>query len=438
MNTEVVLIYTPSITPRLKYIFHFIFRDILGISFRITKDAHEFTPFNGPKFSYAPHALGDELFFQSRNLLTETGINEQNISVSDWNGLKIFFSAGKASALPFDPFAASFYLVSRYEEYLPYLRDLYDRFETKESLAFQSGFIHEPIVDRYAFALRDVLKQRFPDLKFPERKYRYISTIDIDNAYAYKEKGLVRVMGGFARALSQLNFQEIGERLRVFAGLRKDPYDTYDLQLEIQEKYGLEVIYFFLLADYGVNDKNVPVQSRKLHSLIKQLADHARVGIHPSFGSNKDKKKLKTEVQRLASILNAEVSLSRQHFLKLNFPQTYRNLLEMDILEDHTMGFAHEIGFRAGTCTPFYFYDLDLEIETRLRVYPFAVMDATLKYYMMVPPEKAMEHIKPVIDSVKNVQGTFISLWHNESLSNNKTWDGWRDVYERMVAEAKA
>lgn len=437
MNTEAVLIYTPSITPRLKYIFHFIFRDILGISFRMTREAHEFITFSGPKFSYAPHALGDELFFQSRNLLTETGINEQNINVTEWEGVKIFFSTGKASCLPFDPFAAAFYLVSRYEEYLPYLRDMYDRFETKESLAFQNKFIHQPIVDHYAICIRNMMLKRFPDISFPSRKYKFISSIDIDNAYAYKEKGLIRILGGFIRALSQFNLAEIMERIRVFLGLEKDPYDTYEFQLELQKKFDAEMIYFFLLADYGVNDKNVPVQSRKLQSLIKRLADHARVGIHPSFGSNTDKQKLKTEVSRLAAILNTEVTLSRQHFLKLNFPQTYRNLLEMDILEDHTMGFAHEIGFRAGTCTPFFFYDLDLEVETKLRVFPFAVMDATLKYYMKIPPEKAMEHIRPLIQAVKDVNGTFISLWHNESLSNNKIWAGWKDVYEEVLKAAR-
>ncbi|MCC7301452.1 MAG: polysaccharide deacetylase family protein [Bacteroidia bacterium] len=436
MNPDPILIYTPALTPRLKYIFHFIFRDVLSMPIRFTTESHEFVLFTGPKFSYAPQPLGDELFFQSRNILTENGINEQNITVTEWEGLKIFFSTGKASALPFDPFAASFYLVSRYEEYLPYLRDLYDRFETKESLAFQNGFIRQPVVDRYAGKIRDTLTARFPTLHFPDRKYSYISTIDIDNAFAYKEKGTIRILGGFAKALWQLQFGEIGERIKVFLGIRRDPYDTYDLQLELQRTFGMECIYFFLLADYGVNDKNVPVQSRKLQSLIKQLADHARVGIHPSFAASSDKQKLKTEVSRLAAILNTEVTLSRQHFLRLNFPQTYRNLLEMDILEDHTMGFAHEIGFRAGTCTAFNFYDLDLEIETRLRIHPFAVMDATLKYYMKVPPEKAMDHIREVVHEIKKVNGTFISLWHNESLSENKIWAGWRQVYEQMVKEA--
>jgi hypothetical protein len=433
-----LLIFTTKFTSRFRYIAGFLLRDILGIKYRITTDASEFNAHTGPKFSYGPHALSNELFFQARNLLGETGINEQNISVSDWKELKIFFTTGKLSALPFDPFSASFYLVTRYEEYLPYLRDKYDRFETKESLAFQNGFIHQPVVDLYALEIKKAILLRFPDFTFPERKYKYVSTIDIDNAYAYREKGLLRILGGYLRSIINLDFAELLQRTRVFLGLEKDPYDTYDLQLELQNRYQIEQIYFFLLADYGVNDKNVPFQNQRLQNLIRLLADYAKVGIHPSFGSNEDKTKLKNETERLSQILNTEVKRSRQHFLKLNFPGTYRNLMEVDIQEDYTMGFAHEIGFRAGTCTPFLFYDLDLEIETKLRVFPFAVMDATLKYYMQVSPEHAMSQILPLINNVKNVQGTFMSLWHNESLSENETWRGWRKVYEEMLKAAHA
>ncbi|MFM7054505.1 MAG: hypothetical protein ACKOX7_07175, partial [Bacteroidota bacterium] len=84
----------------------------------------------------------------------------------------------------------------------------------------------------------------------------------------------------------------------------------------------------------------------------------------------------------------------------------------------------------------FYFYDLDNEQVTSLRIHPFAVMDATLKYYMRIKPEEAMDHIRPVIREVRQVNGDFISLWHNESLSENKIWAGWRDVYRQMVEEA--
>jgi hypothetical protein len=135
-------------------------------------------------------------------------------------------------------------------------------------------------------------------------------------------------------------------------------------------------------------------------------------------------------------VLHTEVTKSRQHFLKLTLPETYRNLIDLDITDDYTMGFASQVGFRASICSPFNFYDLDMELETKLKIHPFAVMEGTLKYYMNVQPEDAMQKIKPLIDQAKAVNGNFISLWHNDTLSDQKLWQGWRSVYEDMVKYA--
>jgi hypothetical protein len=376
------------------------------------------------------------LFFYATRLLFEKGIEDQQITVFDWQNIKAFFATHPKYILPFDPFAASFYLVSRYEEYLPHLRDDHDRYQTTESLAYQKNFLNKPLVNNYACLIRDLLKQRYPGLMFQERKYRFISTIDIDNAWAYLEKGFMRTAGAYARSVFKLDFEDFMQRTRSLAGLQKDPYDTYELQFELQRKYRYRAIYFFLLGEYGLNDKNVPVDSRKFRSLIKSIADYAEAGIHPSYGSNKNPLRLKKELNELSKILKREVTKSRQHFLVLKLPETYRRLIELDITDDYTMGYALQVGFRASICTPFYFYDLDNEQITSLKIHPFAVMDATLKYYMKVSPSEAMSHILPLIDEVRKVNGDFISLWHNESLSESKVWSGWRIVYEQMVAAA--
>lgn len=432
-----LLIYTHKITPRLKYIFNLVFIDVLGIRFELTTNAEAFKAHTGSKLSYSTQSLADELFFMSRNLLFEHGISEQNISVFEYNSTKVFYATGKSAALPFDVFGASFYLVTRYEEYLPHIRDNHDRFIAEESLAFKNNFLDKPIVNQWITWLKNMLEERFPELEFSEKKYSFISTLDIDNAYAYREKGFTRSVGGYLKSLSTFNFTEIVERTRVLMGLEKDPYDTYAFQLEIIKKYNLKAIFFFLLGDYGINDKNLPIESKNFQSLIKTLGDYAQVGIHPSYGSNKSKEQLKKEVERLSKVLHRDVTNSRQHFLKLTLPETYRNLIDLDITDDYTMGFASQVGFRASICTPFNFYDLDMEVETKLKIHPFAIMEGTLKYYMKVYPEDAMAKIKPLIDEVKAVNGQFISLWHNDTLNDRKLWTGWKNVYEEMVEYAK-
>jgi len=437
-NEENLLIYLPKLTTRARYIFKFIFQDILRCTFEFTCNEQEFIGYSGPKFSYSNHKISDELFFACRPLLFETGLKDQDLHPFDFNGIKVFYSTNKSSALPFDPFAASFFLVSRYEEYLPAIRDQHDRFEATESIAYQHQFLQKPVVDIWAYEIKKILQKKFPNLSFEERTYNYLSTIDIDNAYAIKEKGIVRAGAGLMRSLLAANFKEFWKRILVLLRLETDPFDTYDLQLDIQKKYNLNTIYFFLFADYGFNDKNVPVNNTAFHHLIKSIADNSTIGIHPSYGSNKNKNKLELEIKRLSKVINREINFSRQHFLKLRLPETYKNLLELDITDDFTMGYAGRIGFRAGTCTNFNFYDLDSEIETKLKVHPFQVMDATLCNYMKIQPEDSLKIVKPIIDEIKAVNGTFVTLWHNESISNVWPWKGWRNVYEEIVIEALA
>lgn len=432
-----MLIYTDKITNRIKYIYNLLIKEILNVDFELTKSQEDFEAFDGVKFSYSKHPLGDELYFHAENLLFDRGISHTELTFIDYEGLPAFFPVyTQKPALPFDPFAASFYLVSRYEEYLPYRKDEYGRFSTSESIAFQKDFLHKPLVNIWAYKIGEILKQNFPSFSFTGKKYQFQPTIDIDAAWAYKEKGVFRTMGAYLDELSRFDFAEIAKRTKVLLGTEKDPFDTYDFQLQMQKKYDIQHIYFILFAEYGLNDKNTPIQSMAFHKLIKSLADYAEVGIHPSYNSNQYSKKLKLEINRLSKVLNREITKSRQHFLKLQFPTTYRNLINLDITDDYSMGFAARPGFRAGICSTFNFYDLDLDTETTIRVHPFTFMEGTLRDYMNVEADQAMDIINPLIKEVKAVNGTFISLWHNESLSNDQRWVGWHKVYEEMIREA--
>ncbi|MDB4061763.1 polysaccharide deacetylase family protein [Vicingaceae bacterium] len=430
-----LLVYVPKITPRNRYVFKTIFKNYLAVEYTLTSDAAIFAEHKRAKFSYLTRPLGEELHFTADGLLEQSGISEKALQSKLIQDTPTIFPV-RNETLEFDVFAATFYMLSRYEEYLPHMRDQYDRFTAKDSLAAKAGFLKLAVVDRWVLLLKKVLQEKFPESAFPKRKFKYLPTIDIDNAYAYKHKGLLRTIGSIGKSLLKLDFSRFATQLKVIFGKKSDPFDTYDYQLALQKKYSLKAIYFILIGDYGLNDKNLPYQNRYFKSLIKSLSDYADIGIHPSFGSNKDRSKLLTEINRLKDIIKTDVKRSRQHFLKLSLPETYRNLLETDIEEDYTMGFASELGFRAGTCTPYPFYDLDGEVECKLTVFPFQVMEATLKYYLNLEPDVAITESKKIIDEIKLVEGTFVSLWHNESLSEEEEWEGWRKVYEEVIEYA--
>ncbi|MEQ8625216.1 MAG: polysaccharide deacetylase family protein [Vicingaceae bacterium] len=432
-----LLIYLPKITPRNRYCFKTVFKTYLKFNeYEFTTELENFLQYNGPKISYSSKPFESGIHFYASGLLEQKGIKEQNLTIDKSRELVQLFTTKQNAALPYDPFSSIFYMLSRYEEYLPHLRDKYDRFTASESLAKKEGFLQVAVVDRWVNEIKNVLETNFPELQFPKRSYRFIPTIDIDNAYAFKQKGFLRTIGSVIRTISKLDFSTLMLQLKVLSGKQSDPFDTYNYLLNLQKKFHVKPIYFFLLGDYGLNDKNLSHENSHFRSLIKSIADYAEVGIHPSYNSNKDKQKINQEIRRLEQIVKREVFRSRQHFLKLSLPETYRNLIEEDILEDYTMGFAAEPGFRAGTCTPYPFYDLDGEIECNLKVFPFQVMESTLKYYLNRSIPEAIKEIRQLIDEVKFNQGTFISLWHNESLSEEMEWKGWRFVYEELIEYA--
>jgi len=428
-----LLIYSYKLTNRLKYIFTTIFTDVLNIPLDFTDDVAYFNNADIPKINYSNNKIDNELFFQSSSILYETGIKEQNINVFENNGNKCFFRVGKESYLPFDPFSASFYLISRYEEYLPHIRDEHDRFTSSESIAFQHQFLTIPLVNIWANEIAQIIKNKFPEFILPKQQFKFLSTIDIDNAYSYRNKGFVRTVGGFLKSIKEKDFQA---RIDVLIKGKKDPYDTFKYQFELHKKFNIKPLYFFLLGDYGVNDKNIPVKSKSFQSLIKGIADYYETGIHPSYASNRNIKMLAKEIKRLQEITHRNITKSRQHFLKLHLPETYQNLIDNDIVSDYTMGYADKCGFRASICSPYYFYNLDTETTTKLKIFPFTVMEATYMYYEKCSPEIAIQQINELIKTVKKVNGTFISVWHNESFSDEGIWKGWKSVYEKMLKVA--
>jgi hypothetical protein len=427
-----LLVYSHKPSARFTYIADFIFKNLCGLDITYTYKEEEFISFPGAKLSYNEAGIQSEINITPHTLLFEKGIKPQNISLSTWHEIPVLFKNSNTQ-IPFDIFAASFFLISRYEEYLPHIADHYNRFEADSSLAFQNNFLHLPVINLWAAEFKKVILAKYPALKHSENTYSYISTIDIDNAWAFKNKGVMRTAGAFVKALAKQKFTDIKERTLTLLGAKHDPYDTYEYLLGIQKKYTLKMIYFFLLGNYGVNDKNISANNPKFQALIKHLGDYAETGIHPSFGSNENVQQLRVEVNRLNNITHRNTTKSRQHFLRLHLPETYKNLINCGIQEDYTMGFASKAGFRAGVCSPFTWYDLNAEEETSLTVYPFCVMDGTLKTYMNLTREQAIEKCAELIAQIKKVNGTCITLWHNETLSNWRDWRDWQQVYEEVV-----
>lgn len=427
-----IAIYTDKITPRLQYSLNLIFKTVLKVDYVLFHDKQSFTVSNLPKISYCQEKIKDEIHFFATNLLFESDIQKQTIEIRKINDLPTFYHHNKNAILSFDAFAMIFYLVSRYEEYTETQRDKHGRFRANLSLAHQSDFLKTPLVNHLCLKIQALLMAKYPNLNFPKQQFQFLPTYDIDYAWAYLNKGLKRTLGGFARAAITGNFQEIMERIHVQFGFKNDPFYSFDVLDNFHQKHQLSPIYFFLIGDNSHFDKNISHENLAFQRLIRIIATQYKIGLHPSYISNQFPEKVKMEQERLATIANQEIIRSRQHFLKLSMPKTYQNLIQNGIKEDYTMGYATQVGFRASIATPYFWYDLENEKATDLKIFPFQIMDVTLTDYLKLNIEESKILIQEIIENTKTVNGLFSTLWHNNTI-NEPIGQLYLDVLQRLT-----
>lgn len=424
-----LLIYSLKNTQRITYIFKHICVRILGINVEFTSLIEEFIAYSGPKLSYGKKELGNELFIQSSELLLQEGFESIDISVKDWENTKCFFSVGKNSALPFDIFSASFYLLSRYEEYLPHVKDEKGRFLASESIAFKNNFLQEPLVDIWALKFKDVLLQSFPDLEFPLKKTTYHSIVNASHPSLYKNKGLLRSTLGYFNDLFSFNLKNIFKRSGVIFGFRKDPFNTFNWIINTVKKSKNKLTVFFLLGDSQNFENSTNSQRVPFKLLIKNVADYKEVGLLFSYDSLKNTKILNEEKEKMESITNRTLTCSMYDDYFVSLPNNYRNLIELEILNDYTMVYENIIGFRASTCTPFLFYDLDYEIVTPLLIHPIAM---TTKGFDKITTSKKAGIINNIKNSVENVNGTLSIIFYNYNFMNIKSNTIWKSLFSEL------
>lgn len=433
-----IKIHTAKITSRVTYTFDLIFSRILKIPHEVTTSKADFETYKGPKLIYGLECfLTNTPFIQAHELLFQTGIQEVRPKVKvleDKNQYIFFENTSLNSLLPFDLFACAFYMTSRYEEYLPHVEDIHKRFEAMSSLAKKGNFLKDPIVNQHAYWLKKELKKCYPNIGFPKQTHNVKTTLDIDNAYAYKYKGVRRNVASLSKKAVKFNIKDFNKQIAVLGRLKKDPYDSYDKQQLLHKKYNITPTYFFLLGDYAQYDKNISHRKKGIKKLIKTLHNNnSNIGIHPSYRSYLKPHRIKKEKKRLEKILDTKVTHSRQHYLKFKIPDTYQQLEKIGITDDYSMGFASKIGFRAGICTPFPFYDLQEEKTTSLIIHPFCLMDTTLKQYLKIRSKNVIKYITPMFNKIKEVNGDIHILFHNESIEGDNEWKNWHNVYEDVL-----
>ena len=431
-----LLIYAEPVSPRLQYILEVLFRDVSVLEYRLTGDRDAFQRHEGPKLNYSRQPISEnEFFLPAAGLLAEAGISAQALNLQQAHDYPYFFGA-PGGDFPFDVFAAAFYLVSRYEEYLPHSRDRYGRYDHRQSLAFREGFLDRPLVNEWMKSFRRDLRTRFPGLFMPEPVFRFQPTYDIDVAFAYRFRSFPRLAGGWMRDLLQGRLQAIVQRLRVAAGKERDPYDVFEWLDALHLRYRLKPVYFFLLAARQRGyDRNIDPRYPAFRELVSYHGMGYALGMHPSWQSGDDDARFAGEKALLETLAGKEIHRSRQHYIRMALPDTYRKLCARGIVEDYSMGYGGINGFRASIASPHPWYDLSGEVSTPLRIHPFCFMDANARFEEGRTPAQAFEQLTALHDRVKKTGGTLSTIFHNSFLGTHPDYIGWRDVYALFLEE---
>lgn len=412
MDIKEIVIKSEQTSPRLDYILNFVFQHFFSFQYKVVNDG-------ACHLSYCPDSSVDSLDINCSDYLFGNEImpDDKNIDTE---------------SIHFDLFAYLFFQLSRAEEYDYLSDDNFGRFPGHATSIVKN--FSEPSVDLLLLQLADQLNEKFGLQLKRKEQFRLIHTVDVDQMFAYQHKNLKRKLGGFASDVLHGDLERLKDRSKSSSD-GADPYDSFNILQRGAEN--AESHYFILVGNYNAIDNALEIEKSAIQTKILELAKTSSIGIHPSVLSNSKSEFLKEEISRLEKVVSNKVKSSRQHFLCLEFPNTYQSLIEQEVEEDFSMGFHDQPGFRAGTTNSFYWFDLEKNEPTKLLIHPLITMDVSLKKYLKLDPDQALFQTKKLIDQCKKVNGPFCLLWHNSSFYEAEGWDGWKECYQGIINYCK-
>lgn len=335
-----------------------------------------------------------------------------------------------------DIIAATFFMLSRWEETVVPIRDKHDRFPATASAAYRHGFLDRPIVDEYALILQAWLRTLLPSWT-PEPRYFSVKiSHDIDQVQRFS--GMWNILRTFTNnIISQQSLHAtcntVTSCLSDFRKPQNDPYFRAILELaDLSEEYGFSSSFYFMAAKPTVFDVGYNPGSPAVRRCIDNLLERGHeIGFHPGYYTFDDPTRFSEEKARLRRAMNGNPPGGRQHYLRFRVPATWRCWEESGMQYDSTMTYADHEGFRCGTCHPFHPFDFERNTELNVLEVPLIIMDATLLHYRNLAPTQVQNIILDHARRCKQVNGTFSLLWHNSSLSED--FSPFAQVYRRVL-----
>lgn len=408
-----MLIYIPSPSIRVQYVFDFVLTETLNMEYELTSNSDFFRSADNPlKWAYGVD-MDTIPSLPATELLWENDIRMQHTVQMTHEDIVPLFPASKIGDIDFDLFASLFYLISRYEEYLPCVKDNHGRYAALQSVAYQYGFLEAAMVNRYILWFVRWLRKKFINLDIKMSKPKALMTVDIDHPFYTKDVSLGKWL---KRSLKEFNFLS-----------ENDKYDTTDFMLD---SLGDLPSIFFILCPKLPSDMDHFNQrdSEAFISMIRRLKAKSKMGLHPSYYAE-DRNLLEEELSWLSVYHERPMKSVRFHYLRFDIESTPHILIKAGIQNDFSLGYGTHAGFRTSCSLPFYFFDLKKNRKTNLKIYTPCIMDSVFKYGSM---EGFQEKMNQLIDEVKNYGGVFIPIFHNDIVVEEEWQQNFTNCVDKM------
>lgn len=425
-------VWATADSPRLRYVLDWLLKERLGLDYQL---ASEISEEKHTAFTLSYGWRENSFCVENSDELNQKQVPGRPADIR-WNGLWAPYLRESNCQVPFDLFAGIFFLLSRAEEYERFTPDRHGRYPATDSVLHQFGFLQRPVLDEWVEYLRLQLEKEW-SIDIPAQPFSCQLTYDLDIPWKYRYKSAGRSLGAAFRDLLKGDIKEVAWRIAALRKKKMDPYDSFEWLNEQHKIHNIHPIWFILAAEQPSDfDRNASPNAGFMQKLIGSLSKNSEIGSHPSYYSDVHPERLISEKALLERIAGQEIVRSRQHFIRLRFPETYRALMDAGFQEDYSMGYSTYPGFRAGTGHSFLWYDLMNEKEQPLRIHPFVFMDTTARFDQGLTPGNALQELLSMVAAAKKCNSRIVTIMHNFSLGEDKDWKGWREMYERFLEAA--
>ena len=444
-NKLIVKISSNNIQER-KYIIDILLGEFLGIDYEVIVDSDgwDIVLGNGNKLIIEDHFFGkfskDLEYLKDENIPKNVEFAKNNFIVED--NIPIIYGNSQFSILNsqlikcgIDIFASSFFMLTRWEEYVKKARDEHNRFPASDSLAFENNFLDRPVVNEYVEMLWNMLKFLGCKQERKKKEFELVLTHDIDTIYKYPtlKSGIKEIAGDLIKRKNiNLFFHNLSLKIKSNIFMQ-DPYDTFDYLMDLSKKLGVKS-YFFIHS--SIDSKLDFDNDVYLKRIIDKILEKGHfIGFHPSYNSYNSLEIFKQNKEKIEKLIHHKLIFGRQHYLRFEAPITWQIWEDCQMEWDSSLGYADKEGFRCGVCYKFSVFNILSREKLDLKERPLIVMDGSFqKYQKDILQEEMQEKIQFLKNKVKKYNGDFVFLWHNSSFNTLK-WKNYQKIYERVLNE---